>query len=182
MAFWREEFPRSRPRSLQSGAGGASQELRPTGLAGDWWPSGTWSGGLFYLNAFSTSGDRLWTVAPGATQLGAGVPVTQPDGCSPTSLSGIVAAGGKLFLPETFGFKVDLLNACAGAAGGMWTVDPSTGRLGAKMAAVFQFSYLLSDPQGEALYGLDPGTRPGKAPCASCASIRPAALRWPSTP
>jgi len=139
--------------------GGARQELRPTGLTGNWWPSGAWLGGLFYLNVHGDAGDRLWTVTPGAGQLDAGVPVTQADGCSPTSISGIAAAGGKLFLYETFGFKVDQTNACPGSVpGGMWTADPATGRLSEKMAAEYHFSYLLSDGQGTALYGLDPGS------------------------
>jgi hypothetical protein len=139
--------------------GGAHQELRPGGLTGDWWPSGTWSGGLFYLNVWSSSGGRLWTVAPGTTQLDAGVPLTQPDGCSPTSISGITAAGGKLFLYETFGFKVDQTNACGGSMpGGMWIADPATGRLSEKMATEYHFSYLLADRQGTALYGLDSGS------------------------
>jgi hypothetical protein len=139
--------------------GGAVQELRPAGLTGNWWPAGAWSGGLFYLNVWSDSGDRLWTVRPGAAQLDAGVPVTQPDGCSPTSIGGITAAGGKLFLYETFGFKVDQTNACRGSIpGGMWTVDPATGRLSGKMAAEYRFSYLLPDRRGAALYGLDSGS------------------------
>lgn len=139
--------------------GGSHQELRPTGLTGNWWPAGTWSGGLFYLNVQSESGDRLWTVTPGTTQLDAGVSVTQPDGCSPTSISGITVARSKLFLYEISGFKVDQTNICRGSIpGGMWTVDPATGRLSEKMAMEYHFSYLLSDRQGAALYGLDPGT------------------------
>ena len=139
--------------------GGAHQELRPVGLTGDWWPTGAWLGGLFYLNVRSDSGGRLWTVTPGTIQLDAGVPLTQPNGCSPTSISGITAAGGKLFLYETFGFKVDQTNACRGSApGGMWTVDPATGRLSEKLATDYRFTYLLSDRQGAALYGLDPGS------------------------
>jgi hypothetical protein len=138
---------------------GAHLELRPTGLTGNWWPTGAWLGGLFYLNAWSDLGGRLWTVTPGAAQLGPGIPLTQPDGCSPTSIGGITAAGGKLFLYETFGFKVDQKNACPGSVpGGMWTADPVTGRLSEKMAAEYRFSYLLADRQGVALYGLDSGT------------------------
>jgi len=87
--------------------GGAHQELRPVGLTGDWWPTGAWLGGLFYLNVRSDSGGRLWTVTPGTIQLDAGVPLTQPNGCSPLRSVEITAAGGKLFLYETFGFKVD---------------------------------------------------------------------------
>jgi hypothetical protein len=137
----------------------AHQELRPTGLVGDWWPSGTWVGSTFYLNAWGKSGGHLWAVIPGATQLDAGVTLTQPGGCSPTSASGITAAAGKIFLYEAFGFKVDQANACVGSVpGGMWIVDPATGRLSDKMDTQYRFSYLLPDPQGMALYGVDPGS------------------------
>jgi len=40
----------------------------------------------------------------------------------------------------------------------MWTVDPATGRLSEKLATDYRFTYLLSDRQGAALYGLDPGS------------------------
>ncbi len=157
--FGVKNFPSPAIETYDLMRGGAALELRPPGLAGNWRIAGAWSGSLFYLAADSDSGGRLWPVTPGAAQLNAGVPLTQPDGCSPTSIGGITPAGGRLFLYEFFGFTVDLKNACQGSApGGMWIADPATGRLSEKMATQYHFSSLLSDRQGTALYGLDSGT------------------------
>jgi hypothetical protein len=65
-----------------------------------------------------------------------------------------VAAGGNLFLFESFGSRnKDSRPWCPGLPGGAWILDPATGRLTAHIAPEFHFSSLIADTFGAALYG-----------------------------
>ena len=135
------------------------RQLTPEGLAGDWWPTGTWSGDRFYLYAANGAGSgRLWTVSPETTQLGAGAtiaPFGRLFGCADQSSKGMAASAGNLFIYEQFGFKVDRRNECAGPVpGGAWVVDPGTGQLTRQIAPNLHFSALVSDRTASELYGL----------------------------
>ncbi len=150
---------------------GAVQELTPAALplseeecGGNWAAGGTWSGGHFYFYvACPNHPGFLWTVSPGATELGAGVPVA-PFGEAPDCQERLpldkmlVAAGETLLLHEPFGSKADRTPGCqTRLPGGAWMLDPATGRLTRQIAAGFHFNVLIPDSSGSTLYGVDPG-------------------------
>jgi hypothetical protein len=133
--------------------------LVPSDLGKRWWPNGLWMDDrfLFYAAKDDGSDARLWSVSPGATELGEGVPV-QPfakvSGCSSYVEAGLAAASGNLFLYETFGWKLDRRNYCSGVPGGVWLLDPSSGSLLAHVATEFYFSELVTDRENGELYGI----------------------------
>ncbi|MGH8247827.1 MAG: hypothetical protein ACREUU_15515, partial [Gammaproteobacteria bacterium] len=134
-------------------------ELTPVGLEGDWWPSGTWSGERFYFHASTSDGaSRMWTVLPGAKELGEGVtvePFGQLPGCAGPQSRRIVAAAGNIFIYELFGFKGDRRKDCAGKVpGGAWMIDPQTGRLISQIAPDVYFSALIRDRAQSTVYAL----------------------------
>ncbi len=143
------------------GKGQALRQLSPEGLAGNWWPTGAWSGDHFYLYAANDTGSgRLWNVSTETSELGTGVtvaPFGMVAGCSEQGSRAIVSAGGTLFLYEEFGFKLDRRStkACPGSIpGGAWVIDPSTGQFIRQIAPELHFSALLADMSGLVLYGL----------------------------
>ena len=143
--------------------GSTIHHLVPTGLEGDWWPSGTPSGGRFYFYAAKGDGSaaRLWTVSADTAVLGPGIAVEtfgQVPGCSQSRLEEITAAGGSLFVYEAFGFKIDRRNTCQTLIpGGAWQLDPGTGRLLRQIAPHLHFSALIPDRVEPVLYGLASG-------------------------
>lgn len=136
------------------------RRLAPTGLDGDWLPSGAWSGNKFYLYAARSdgSGARLWTVAANAAQLEPDVAVEafgQTSGCSHVRLERITAAGGNLFVYEVFGSKIDRRDGCGkDVPGGAWLVNPETGQLLRHDAPQLHFTALVPEPTEPVLYGL----------------------------
>ena len=143
--------------------GSAIHHLVPTGLEGNWWPSGAVSGERFYFYAAKSDGSaaRLWTASADTAELGPGVAVEtfgQIPGCMQSRLEEITAAGGRLFVYEAFGFKIDRRNTChTQIPGGAWPLDPGTGRLLRQIAPDLHFSALIPDRVEPALYGLASG-------------------------
>lgn len=146
--------------------GAAFRELTPAGQvdnSGSNWANGAWSGDRFYFYAANgTNSGRLWTVSPGAEQLGPGVEVGafgDVPGCkhgAPVATA-LTAAAGSLFVYEPSGGKSDRSLDCPNAPGGAWIVDPATGRLTGQIAAGFHFNRLVAARSGKDIYGLDPG-------------------------
>jgi hypothetical protein len=133
--------------------------LIPSDLGERWWPNGIWMDDrfLFYAARDDGSAARLWSVSPGATELGEGVPVepfAKVSGCSSYVEMGLAAASGNLFLYEMFGWKLDRRNYCSGVPGGVWLLDPSSGSLLAHVATEFYFSELVADREKGELYGI----------------------------
>jgi hypothetical protein len=138
-------------------AGGRiSRRLDPQGLKGECGVTGTWSGERFYFYAYNHEGAaRLWTVSPDEWELGDGVPVMAPAGCSAPHLDSIVVSAGRLYAYEAFGYKIDRRNACTDELpGGAWTIDPATGQLSGQVAPGLHFSMLIPDHGGSDLYGV----------------------------
>jgi hypothetical protein len=139
--------------------------LVPSDLGERWWPNGIWMDDrfLFYAARDDGSTARLWSVSPGATELGEGVPVepfAKVSGCSSYVEAGLATSSGNLFLYEMFGWKLDRRNYCSGVPGGAWILDPSSGSLLAHVAPDLYFSELIADREKGELYGLsvgDPG-------------------------
>jgi hypothetical protein len=136
--------------------------LAPSVLGQGWWRSGIRVDGQFVFYAARDDGSaaRLWSVSPGATELGEGVPVepfAKVSGCSSYVEAGLAAAAGNLFLYEMFGWKLDRRNCCSGVPGGAWIVDRSSGGLLAHVAMEFYFSELVADHARGELYGIAAG-------------------------
>ena len=135
-------------------------KLTPSGLQGDWWPTGAWSDGRFYFYAGKGDGTaaRIWTVSPESTEFGEGVeigPFGQIPGCSEPPEVELTAAGGNLFLYELFGWKLDRRSQCYGEIpGGAWLLEPRTGRLLRQVAPDLHFSAIIPDWTRPVLYGL----------------------------
>jgi len=145
-------------------------ELVPAGLQaensdGSWDVTGTWSKDRFYYYVAGTSHPGfLWTVLPGARQLGTGVlvdPFNAAPGCDrylPVSRA-LVAAEGGLLIYEPFGSKADRTGACqTQLPGGAWKLDPATGHFTGYIAPEFHFNVLRASQSGSTLYGADPGS------------------------
>jgi hypothetical protein len=141
------------------------RQLTPTGLEGDWHPTGTWSGDRFYLYASKGDGSaaRLWMVSPDSTDLGPGVavePFVRPSGCNASSFASeqIAATRGDLFIYEAFGFILDRRADCPNLLpGGAWEIDLSNGRLLRQIAPELHFSTLISDREEPVFYGVSNG-------------------------
>jgi hypothetical protein len=134
-------------------------QLRPAGLEGNWWPSGTWSGDRFYLYAIGPDGSgKLWTVSAATPQLDAGTPIApfgKVTGCRDPASTTIIASGGNLFLYEMFGFTSDRRPMCASPfPGGAWKVEPTTGRLIGQIAPNLHFAEIVAGRTDSKLYGL----------------------------
>ena len=136
------------------------RELTPSGLQGDWRPTGAWSGNRFYFYVGKGDGSaaRLWTVSPESTELGEGVAVEQfghIPGCSDPPLVELTSAAGNLFIYELFGWKLDRRSACnTQIPGGAWVLDPETGRLLRHMVPELHFAALIPNWTQPVLYGL----------------------------
>lgn len=147
---------------------GTTRELEPPMLQGEGYSTGVWSGDRFYLFSSRTGGGRLWQAPSDNAGLGAGIPVA-PFGnlpnCSGDATKAITAAGGRLFIYEQFGFKVDRRDSCGDRVpGGAWVVDPESGTLNSQIAPDLHFSDLIPSRQRSELFGLDPGGSNWKGP------------------
>ena len=145
--------------------GSIVRQLMPTGLEGDWFASGAWSGDHFYFYVSKEDGSsaRLWMVSPSTTDLGEGVavdPIAHAPGCSPHSfaLEDIVATRNNLFVYERFGFLGDRRVGCSNLiAGGAWQINSSNGQSLHPVALDLHFSVLIPDREEPVLYGLSSG-------------------------
>jgi hypothetical protein len=141
--------------------GSILRSLTPDGWGDHWFASGAWSGDQFYLYAAGTDelGGHLWAVSPETTQLGPGVAVAesgQMRGCSTSvRLEEMVAAGDHLFIYEMFGSKLDRRDRCGSdISGGVWLLDPQTGKLLRHDAPNLHFTRLIPDQTEPTLYGV----------------------------
>lgn len=121
--------------------------------------SGGWAGNSFYFFIESKqNSSHLWKLSPEATELGPGVPVENvgyTSGCTQPAFSDLLAAGDKVFLYEPFGFKGDRRERChVPVPGGVWMIDPATGRQVGRTAIGLHFSTVVADRTGTFLYGL----------------------------
>lgn len=170
---WRFELKSFRGpalRTIDLSTGGRI-DLAPSALPlteeacrGNWYAQGAWSGDQFYFYvACPNHPGFLWTVSPGARELGAGIPVAPfaLDSACRSSLpvvKTLLAGAGKLFLYESFGSKSDRTSGCPAAlTGGVWILDPATGQVSGPIAPGIHFNRLSLNHSGSMLYGVDPG-------------------------
>jgi hypothetical protein len=177
---WRFELKSFRGPALRTIdlSTGDRMDLAPSALplteeacGGNWYAQGAWSGDRFYFYvACPNHPGFLWTVSPGAHELGAGIQVAPFAGNSACRshlpvVKSLAAAAGKLFLYESFGSKFDRTPGCAAAlSGGAWILDPATGQLSGPVAPGMHFNRLAANRSGSMLYGIDPGDAAWRGP------------------
>jgi hypothetical protein len=119
---------------------------------------GAWAGGHYYLYGYGKGVGQLWWVRADDSALNEPVKINFPDVSPECGLQDqeIFGAGGRLFLYELFGSKLDRRNDCGRKIpGGLFSIDPQTGRLLAHLASDFHFASLISGADGKELYGID---------------------------
>jgi hypothetical protein len=119
---------------------------------------GAWAGSHYYLYGYDKGVGQLWWVRPDGSVLNEPVKIKFPDVSPECGLQDqeIFGAGSRLFLYELFGSKLDRRNHCGRKIpGGLFSIDPQTGKILAHLASDFHFASLISSADGKELYGID---------------------------
>jgi hypothetical protein len=91
------------------------------------------------LSAGRGAWGKLRPVTPETKELGPGISVAiNPENCGRPDQA-MLAAGGRLFLFETFGSTLDRRRECGAVAGGIYRIDPSTGAVLGHFTPRFHF-------------------------------------------
>jgi hypothetical protein len=132
---------------------------------------GTWVGDDYYVYGRRKPTGELWRVKADGSELGTPVKVNLPNVAPECELyeQGILADGGRLLVFELFGGKGDRRGACSrDIPGGVFLVNPQSGKQIAYIAPELHFAQLISRKDGAELYGIDLAT----AGWASVALVR----------
>jgi hypothetical protein len=119
---------------------------------------GTCVGSDYCLYGQRKASAELWRVKADTNEMAAPVSVNFPDETPECGLHDqrIFGAGGRLFLLELFGGKLDRRASCGkGVPGGVLLIDPQTGSIKAHLASEFHFAQLIPGPDSTDLYGID---------------------------
>jgi hypothetical protein len=119
---------------------------------------GAWVSNAYYLYGYHKTTGQLWRVKTDNSALEGPVKIDFPDLVSECKmqLQEMLGVGGRLFLYEPFGFKLDRRDGCAiEIPGGVLSVDPQTGRILAHLAPDLHFASLISGADDKELYGID---------------------------
>jgi hypothetical protein len=148
---------------------------RSLALPGAKWVTGTGAREAFYALAYGKEKGMatLWSVTPETPQLPPGKEVNLHElgtECRvPHSrakelllLQQPLAAGGRLFVYEGFGGKFDRRQCAVRPSGGIYVIDPATGKVAAHLAPSLYFLQLAASCDGEELYGIEIGAEIGK--------------------
>ncbi|MBA3441285.1 MAG: hypothetical protein H0T92_15585 [Pyrinomonadaceae bacterium] len=130
------------------------------------WPDGAWLGDHFYLYAHDGKQGNLWPVTPGMTTLSSSIkpPLPVLAGVDQPILHSLLAAGERLFLYEQFGTKIDRRRNYGEVTGGLFVIEPRSGRVVAHLAPSIEFARLIVSPDGRRLYGIDSGPTDWRGP------------------
>ena len=129
-------------------------------------PRGIWLGDQFLLYAHDGAQGNLWKVTPETTKLDSPLKITFPSS-SPEVRSiprNLTAGGEHLFLYQGFGGKGDSRRDGQGAPGGIFSVEPSGGKVVGHLARSVQFARVIADKDGRFLYGIDSGMTGWRGP------------------
>ena len=119
---------------------------------------GAWVGNDYYLYGYRQATGQLWRVKAEGSALEIPVKISFPDAAPKCELhdQALLGAGSRLFLFEQFGGKLDRRAGCTkGVPGGVFTVDPQTGRMITHLASELHFAQLIASADGKELYGVD---------------------------
>lgn len=119
---------------------------------------GAWIGNVYYLYEYRKGEGQLWRVKTDNSALEGPVNVDFPDLASDCErpMQGMVGAGGQLFLVELFGGKGDRRDFCTrDVPGGLFSIDPQTGKVLTHLAPEVHFASLVPSTDGKELYGID---------------------------
>jgi hypothetical protein len=119
---------------------------------------GAWVGNDYYLYGHRKASGQLWRVKADGSALETPVKINFPDAAPECELheQGLLGAGGRLFLFERFGGKLDRRAGCnKDIPGGLFAVNAQTGTLTAHLASELHFAQLISRADGKELYGID---------------------------
>ena len=117
-------------------------------------PRGVWLKEQFYCFAHDGNHGMFWKVTPEMGGLGPPVTVTLPalaNSGKPVWLE-VVALGDRLVVYEPFGMKLDRRrdeSKAASLPGGLFIIDPSSGRVVAHVAASVLFARLVASADGQ---------------------------------
>jgi hypothetical protein len=68
----------------------------------------------------------------------------------------MIEAGGRVFVYEPFGYKLDRLKECGqSVSGGVYALDPSSGNVIAHLSPSLYFMRVVAGADGGELYGID---------------------------
>jgi len=118
---------------------------------------GAWVGDAYYLYGYRDGTGKLWRLKADLSRTKEPVKIDFPDQPSECKMQmqEMLGTGSRLFLYELFGAKVDRRENCGKEiSGGLFSVDPQTGLLSARLAPDFHFASLISGEDGD-LYGID---------------------------
>jgi outer membrane protein assembly factor BamB len=119
---------------------------------------GAWVSDDYYVYAYRKPTGELWRVKADGSELATPVKINLPAVTPECELhdQGILAAGGRLWLFELFGGKGDRRVGCRkDIPGGVFLVNPQTGKQIAHIAPELHFAQLISTEDGAELYGID---------------------------
>jgi hypothetical protein len=72
------------------------------------------------------------------------------------ALMTMIETGGRIFVYEPFGFKLDRLKECGRSlSGGIYRLDPSSGNVIAHLSPSLYFMRMVAGADGGELYGID---------------------------
>ena len=134
------------------------QLLRSYPVPGDVSLLGAWVRDSFYLYSYHGSDGQLWKVDLQNPTLVPPHKVSFPDSAPACEIydEKMVGAGGRIFLYEGFGDKIDRRLKCAEQIpGGVLSVDPENGKVLRRLADGLHFNSLVPSPDGKELYGID---------------------------
>jgi hypothetical protein len=122
--------------------------------------TGIWAGNQFYVFSYGLPGvGQLWSVNPQDNRPHPARQIQLPDlhgGCNVPVLLMLAGAPGRLFLAEAYGFNVDRRRACPDAPGGIYGIDPASGRVDAIARSVHVNRLAVSRDSGD-LYVIESG-------------------------
>jgi hypothetical protein len=135
--------------------------------------TGAWSRDTFYLLGFRKGQGTLWSVTPETQKLTGGKPVDLRalggecrlpvgEGREPVMLQPPFVAGGRLFVYEGFGMKLDRRECVEPPSGGLYVIEPSTGAVVAHLTPSLYFMRVVANCEGTELYGIELGLGKGR--------------------
>jgi hypothetical protein len=126
---------------------------------GEYLPTGNWLGDQFFLYIYDGNQGNLWKVTPETTKLDAPLKIALPNSIPKNQfvLHELIAGGKHLFLYEGFGHKLARSGNSEEIPGGIFSIEPSSGKIVGHFARSVHFARVIASPDGNWLYGIDSG-------------------------